>query len=122
MADINQITGLVNDLLSIKNEIAGLRETQKDIEQELLELDPLFSLEVSPECKVYGTTKKVYKINGEGICDLYSIPNDFRLLLSSANSAFKIGAIKKEENLKDCWSQEDTGQVIVKQTNPEFIK
>lgn len=122
MADINKITELVNELLAYKKEIANFKESIKDIEQELLELDPLFSLEVSPECKVYGTTKKVYKINGEGICDLYSIPNDFRLLLSSASSAFKIGAIKKEDNLKDCWSQEDTGQVIVKQTNPEFIK
>lgn len=121
MADMEQIADLVNDLLLVKGKIANLKEEQKDIERELLELDPVFQIEISPECKVYGTTKKINNIDGDKICDLYSIPNDFRILLSSHNSAFKIGAIKKVDHLKEFWNQEDTGIVMVKQVNPEFM-
>jgi len=108
----------------IDTRIAVFKKHKADIDYSLMEITKR-----APEVRAWenqsGTSRIQvkegfkYKVDKKLFLELLSIPAHIEKFLASG--WFKIGEIKKEKALGDCWHTEKTGFIKVEKLDPDFM-
>lgn len=114
-----EINDLVQEWLACEDTIRRAKGIIEDIKDELINISTKMDYTYSKTVRVYATMAKKVTIDKIGVLDYYKPEKEFEALLSS--TCFKVGAIRKNANVKHFLKTEVTDEIKMEKINPEFL-